>query len=130
MPENRRETEKEKNVKFRKGESGNSGGRPRVLGELQELARQHAPKAIVELARLSGLECPVWPSRHFAATRRFGRFRIGADIGLQAGPAGSVENDPEPTCSRVFRCTGTDESGPVEGSIKRRRGCRMIAATF
>ena len=53
MPENRRETEKEKNVRFRKGESGNPGGRPKVLGELQELARQHAPKVIVELARLA-----------------------------------------------------------------------------
>jgi hypothetical protein len=33
--------------------SGNRGGRPKVLGEVQELARQHAPKAIVELARLA-----------------------------------------------------------------------------
>jgi Family of unknown function (DUF5681) len=40
-------------VKFRKGQSGNPGGRPKVLGELQELARQHAPKVIVELARLA-----------------------------------------------------------------------------
>ena len=31
--------------------SGNRGGRPKVLGEVQELARQHAPSAIVELAR-------------------------------------------------------------------------------
>jgi hypothetical protein len=53
MPENRRETEKEKNVKFRKGQSGNPGGRPKVLGELQGLARQHAPAVIVELARLA-----------------------------------------------------------------------------
>jgi hypothetical protein len=36
-----------------KGKSGNPGGRPKVLGEVQELARQYAPSAIVELARLS-----------------------------------------------------------------------------
>jgi hypothetical protein len=40
-------------VKFRKGQSGNPGGRPKVLGEVQELARQHAPAVIVELARLA-----------------------------------------------------------------------------
>jgi hypothetical protein len=40
-------------VKFRKGQSGNPGGRPKVLGEVQELAREHAPKAIVELSRLA-----------------------------------------------------------------------------
>jgi hypothetical protein len=40
-------------MKFRKGESGNPGGRPKVLGEVQELARQHVPSAIAELARLA-----------------------------------------------------------------------------
>jgi hypothetical protein len=40
-------------LKFRKGQSGNPGGRPKVLGEVQELARQYAPRAIVELARLA-----------------------------------------------------------------------------
>jgi hypothetical protein len=34
-------------------ESGNPGGRPKVLGEVQELARQHAASAIAELARLA-----------------------------------------------------------------------------
>ena len=40
-------------MKFRKGESGNPGGRPKVLAEVQELARQHVPSAIAELARLA-----------------------------------------------------------------------------
>src|SRR5947208_12588654 len=40
-------------MKFRKGKSGNPGGRPKVLGELQELARRHAPEVIAELARLA-----------------------------------------------------------------------------
>lgn len=38
---------------FEKGKSGNPGGRPRVISELRELARAHAPEAIKELARLT-----------------------------------------------------------------------------
>jgi hypothetical protein len=36
-----------------KGQSGNPGGRPKVLADVQELARQHVPAAIAELARLA-----------------------------------------------------------------------------
>ena len=32
---------------------GNPGGRPRIVGELRDLARAHAPAAIQELARLA-----------------------------------------------------------------------------
>jgi hypothetical protein len=52
LPENRAVTERRR-VKFRKGQSGNPGGRSKVLGDVQELARQHTPAAIVELARLA-----------------------------------------------------------------------------
>ena len=38
---------------FKKGESGNPGGRPKLIAELRELARAHAPDAIKELARLA-----------------------------------------------------------------------------
>jgi hypothetical protein len=38
---------------FEKGMSGNPGGRPRVIAELRDLARAHAPEAIKELARLA-----------------------------------------------------------------------------
>jgi hypothetical protein len=38
---------------FEKGKSGNPGGRPRVIGDLRELAREYAPEAFKELARLA-----------------------------------------------------------------------------
>ena len=39
--------------KYQKGVSGNPGGRPRVVAALRDLARQHTPEAIRELARLA-----------------------------------------------------------------------------
>jgi hypothetical protein len=38
---------------FRKGVSGNPGGRPKAIADIRELARAHSPEAIKELARLS-----------------------------------------------------------------------------
>ena len=40
-------------ARFEKGKSGNPGGRPKIIGELRELARSYAPEAIKELARLA-----------------------------------------------------------------------------
>jgi hypothetical protein len=37
---------------FQKGVSGNPGGRPKVLGDVQELARQKSPEAIITLANI------------------------------------------------------------------------------
>jgi hypothetical protein len=38
---------------FRKGISGNPGGRPKVLSEVRELARAHGAGAVAELGRLA-----------------------------------------------------------------------------
>lgn len=40
---------------FKPGVSGNPGGRPKILGEIKELARNYGPDAIAKLAQLSGL---------------------------------------------------------------------------
>jgi hypothetical protein len=37
---------------FEKGQSGNPGGRPRIIADVRNLARQYLPAAIDELARL------------------------------------------------------------------------------
>jgi hypothetical protein len=75
-------------LKFRKGQSGNPGGRPKVLGDVQELARQHAPRAIVELARLA-LKAKSETARIAAIRelldRGYGRPRQAMEVSVPAG---------------------------------------------
>ncbi len=37
---------------FKKGQSGNPGGRPKEIGEVRELAKKHGPAAIKRLVKL------------------------------------------------------------------------------
>jgi hypothetical protein len=53
-------------AKFRPGQSGNPGGRPKVLGEIQELARGYTKKAIETLAAIMQNE-KTSPSARVAA---------------------------------------------------------------
>src|SRR6516165_6119900 len=86
LSENRSVTERKK-LKFRKGQSGNPGGRPKVLGDVQELARQHAPTVIVELARLA-LRAKSETARIAAIRelldRGYGRPRQAMEVSLPA----------------------------------------------
>jgi hypothetical protein len=81
------------------------------------------------------------PSRHFACVQQSGRFQIEADIGQQAAPAGSVENDPTETSRRLARanCSAlTIRLGfgqlhaselPVGRSMKRRDFITVLGGT-
>jgi hypothetical protein len=75
-------------MKFRKGESGNPGGRPKVLGEVQEPARQYAPAVIVELARLAlraKNETPRIAAIRELLDRGYGRPRQALEVSAPAG---------------------------------------------
>ena len=41
---------------FRKGQSGNPGGRPKILADVRELARAHTAKALNTLVEIVGNE--------------------------------------------------------------------------
>ena len=87
LPENSPVTERRK-LKFRKGQSGNPGGRPKVLGDVQEMARQHAPRIIVELARLA-LKAKSETARIAAIRelldRGYGKPRQAMEVSVPAG---------------------------------------------
>ncbi|MBR1155246.1 DUF5681 domain-containing protein [Bradyrhizobium sp. JYMT SZCCT0428] len=72
-------------MKFPKGKSGNPGGRPKALGELQEFARLNTPDAITELARLS-LQAKNESVRVAAIRelldRGYGRAQQSVEVGL------------------------------------------------
>lgn len=72
-------------MKFSKGKSGNPGGRAKVLGELQELARHHAPEVVAELARLA-LKARSKAARIAAGRelldRGFGKCRQSMEVSL------------------------------------------------
>jgi hypothetical protein len=44
-----------------------------------------------------GARSNIGPWRHFACAQQSGRFQVKAGVKRQAGPAGSVENDPQQT---------------------------------
>jgi len=55
-------------VRFVKGQSGNPGGRPKALREVEEIAREHSPLAIRTLSTIAGDEAAPPAARVSAAS--------------------------------------------------------------
>lgn len=84
-------------AKWVKGQSGNPGGRPKEIGDVKVLARQHTPEAIQTLADImTDTEAP--PAARVAAANGI------LDRGYGRAPASlKVEGTPESTIIAMIK---------------------------
>jgi hypothetical protein len=73
---------------WRPGQSGNPGGRPKVLAEIRNLAREHGPKAIERLVALmhSKNESVAVRAAEALLDRGYGRPMQGMELSEQEAP--------------------------------------------
>jgi hypothetical protein len=103
-------------AKFCKGISGNRGGRPKVLGDVQELARLHAPSIIIELARLA-LKAKSETARIAAIRelldRGYGRTRQSVEVSTPDGnPLQILFEEIDALSRRTDRCKQFSKEPP------------------
>jgi hypothetical protein len=105
-------------ARFEKGQSGNPGGRPKDVGEVRELARQHTGAAINTLLEISSDKDAPHAARVSASSalldRGWGRPQQGLSIG------GDAENPlvlPNPEADAFIKFMF--DHGATEYDIKR-----------
>jgi hypothetical protein len=77
---------------FGKGTSGNPNGRPKVVFEIRDLARQYGPAAIAKLAELSGL-APGTPAEAEATRVAAIKELLDRGYGKATQPLSSEDNN-------------------------------------
>jgi hypothetical protein len=77
-------------MRFVRGKSGNPGGRPKVLADVQDLARQRVPAAITELAWLA-VKAKSETARIAACRELLDRGYGKPRLGLEFAPAPGLD---------------------------------------
>ena len=99
---------------WKKGESGNPGGRPRVAGEVRELARQHGHAAINRLVHLmySNNESVAVRAAEALLDRGYCRPFHGPELNNADAPRQRLEVVLVPTPKRVSTAPPNDSLPP------------------
>ena len=101
-------------AKFKPGQSGNPGGRPKVLGEVQTLARQYTTEAIEALvAIMRNKKAPpaaVALASNSILDRGYGRPAQAISV---SRPTPEEMTDAELLAIAASDDEGLDDSGPV-----------------
>ena len=92
---------------FVKGQSGNPGGRPKGVAEVQDLARQHAPEAIERLVE-------IMRGDNVRAAATAASLILDRGFGKPVQPVdGNGEGGPLTVVIRKFLPVGVDDAGDV-----------------
>lgn len=112
---------------WRPGQSGNPGGRPKIVAEVVSLARQYAPEAIAKLVNLMR-SAPKAETRLAAALalldRGFGRAPahdsplVAVNIGGPPPPGGATLT-PEEAYAALLRTTSLADTEAIIGRMER-----------
>ena len=109
---------------FPKGISGNPGGRPKVLGDVQELARQKSPEAITTLANIMHNEKAPPAARVAAANalldRGYGKPTQPISQTLAKVDPGSI-SDEELAAIAGLCCLKGRAEGTFDGTMRQRQ---------
>ena len=103
---------------FQKGSSGNVNGRPRVVGEIVELARQNSPAALATLSQIANDPKAPAAARVSAATevmnRAYGRAPSAIDVNV-------LRPEPEAPDMSVYTLQELEQMRAIHDSAMARR---------
>lgn len=97
------------NPNWRKGVSGNPGGRPKVVAEVRELAREHTEQALNTLVTIMGDEKANHSARVAAATQILDRGYGRAPQSL------TVKGNVETHIIALLKSLDDQEAKPING---------------
>ena len=100
---------------FKPGRSGNPGGRPKIVGEVQDLAREHTAKAMQTLVSVMNDEKAPPAARTTAAIAMLDRGygRPAQFVGIESNKRLDERSDEE---LMAIIAAGDEEDAPAEDS--------------